>query len=122
MNAQENKKRFLRKTINIDCKALKSLREKSKLSQAQLAKLCEFSTKTRISSYECGRVNLHYELIEEVISKMGYTMEDFSNEKELLLKAPEIVKDLEKILQRLNYYNLKIAKKFLTNLQTKRTY
>lgn len=67
---------------------LKDLREKKGLSQVQLAKLLEVSNAT-IANYESERRALTFDKLQEILSALGSSFEEF-----FLTKQPNIKKEI----------------------------
>lgn len=105
-------RRFCTPNVTKECKALRQMREDKNISQYKLSELCGYE-KRRIGFYECGRKNLNNDLIEYIITKMGYTMEDFQSYLQLDEMPYELIKDCNKMMEELEVKTLKAVRSFL---------
>jgi transcriptional regulator with XRE-family HTH domain len=105
-------RRFCKPNITKECKALRQLREKRGISQYKLSLACGFA-KQRIGFYECGRRNLNKELIETIIKKMGYSMDEFYEQMEADEMPYEIINECNQIMKKLEIKTLKAVRSFL---------
>ena len=107
-------RRFCKTIITKECRVLRQLREKKGISQYKLSEICGFDRR-RIGFYENGRKNLTPELIESIITKMGYTMCDFQKQMEVDEMPYEVTDQCKKMMNELDLKTLKAVRSFLQN-------
>lgn len=89
---------------------IKKLRKNLKLSQAQLAELCEVSTGT-IGNIECGLANPSFDLILKMAKVLQTQPAYLFATEDILLKEPEQTEEkklLVEIHEKLNHYFNKV--------------
>ena len=77
-----------------------------------MSRICGFR-KTKIGFYECGRIDLNERLIETIIFKMGYTMDDFRQQMEVDEMPFEIIRECNEMMKGLDIKILKAVRAFL---------
>ena len=108
-------RRFCNPNVTKECKALRQMRQRKNISQYTLSRMLGWGER-RVGFYECGRKNLNEELIETIITKMGYTMDDFYLQLEMDEMPFEVIDECHSIMKELDVKTLKAVRSFLQNV------